>query len=55
MAAASSCVFSVSGRRGCVDLEWGITNDVVQLSEFSGNNLSTDDVDPTALPVLEVV
>lgn len=53
--AFSSEFCSVSWRRGCVDLECGMTNDVSQLSEFSGNNLSTEDVDPAALVAIDIV
>lgn len=44
---------SVSGSNGCVDRECGITNEVSQLSEFSGNNLSTEDVDPIEFGITE--
>lgn len=51
--ALSVALWSESWSKGCVDLECGITNDVSQLSEFSGNNLSTDEVDPTELGIVE--
>lgn len=44
---------SVSWSRGCVDLEWDMTKEVSQLSEFSGRSFSTEEVEPTQLGMTE--